>query len=44
MRTIKDKIDPYVDQEIGECLLALGREDEAQPHLARAAEGLAAEP
>ncbi|HEX3219211.1 MAG TPA: hypothetical protein VHU77_04170, partial [Candidatus Limnocylindria bacterium] len=36
--------DPYVDQEIGECLLALGREDEAQPHLARAAEGLAAEP
>ena len=35
--------DPYVDEEIGECLLALDREIEARPHLARAAEGLAAD-
>lgn len=28
--------DPYVDEELGECLLALGRAAEAQPHFARA--------
>lgn len=26
----------YVEEEIGECLLALDREEEAQPHFARA--------
>jgi tetratricopeptide (TPR) repeat protein len=36
--------DPYVDEEIGECLLALGRRDDARPHLALAADGLAADP
>ena len=36
--------DPYVDEELGECLLALGRGDEARPHFARAAAGLAADP
>jgi tetratricopeptide (TPR) repeat protein len=36
--------DPYVDEEIGECLLVLEREIEARPHFARAAEGLAADP
>jgi tetratricopeptide (TPR) repeat protein len=33
--------DPYVDEEIGECLLVLGRPDEARPHFAKAAEGIA---
>lgn len=28
--------DGYVQEEIGECLLALGREEEARPHFARA--------
>jgi tetratricopeptide (TPR) repeat protein len=28
--------DPYVEEEIGECLLALGRDDEARSHFARA--------
>jgi tetratricopeptide (TPR) repeat protein len=36
--------DPYVDEEIAECLLALGRGEEAQSHFAKAAEGLAADP
>jgi tetratricopeptide (TPR) repeat protein len=35
--------DPYVDEEIGECLLVLGRSDEARPHFARAAEGISAD-
>ena len=35
--------DPYVDEEIGECLLALGRAGEAAPHFARAHAGLAAD-
>jgi tetratricopeptide (TPR) repeat protein len=35
--------DPYVDEEIAECLLALGRPEEARPHFARAAAGLEAE-
>jgi tetratricopeptide (TPR) repeat protein len=32
--------DPYVEEELGECLLALGRLDEARPHFAKAAEGI----
>jgi tetratricopeptide (TPR) repeat protein len=36
--------DPYVDEELGECLLALGRHDEARPHFATAAAGFAADP
>jgi hypothetical protein len=36
--------DGYVCEEIGECLLALGRADEAQPHVARAYELLAGDP
>ena len=36
--------DGYVDEEIGECLLELGRDDEARPSFARAAELLAADP
>jgi tetratricopeptide (TPR) repeat protein len=36
--------DPFVDEELGECLLALGRTDEARPHFAMAATGLAADP
>ncbi len=35
--------DPYVDEEIGECLLALDRADEARPYFRRAAEGLSAD-
>ena len=35
--------DPYVDEELGECLLALGRVDDARPHFAKAAAGLAAD-
>lgn len=30
------EIDPYVDEEVGECLLALGRASEAQLHFAKA--------
>jgi tetratricopeptide (TPR) repeat protein len=30
--------DGFVHEEIGECLIALGREDEARPHFGRAAE------
>jgi len=36
--------DGYVFEELGECLLALGRADEARPHFARAAELLAGDP
>jgi len=36
--------DGYVFEELGECLLGLGRADEAQPHFARAVELLAADP
>ena len=36
--------DGYVDEEIGECLLALGRDEEARPSFARAAELLAGDP
>jgi tetratricopeptide (TPR) repeat protein len=35
--------DPYVSEEIGECLLALGRAGEARPHFAAAADQLAAD-
>jgi tetratricopeptide (TPR) repeat protein len=35
--------DPYVEEELGECLLALGRSDEARPHFARAAQGISAD-
>lgn len=35
--------DPYVSEELGECLLVLGRPDEARPHFAAALEGLAAD-
>lgn len=35
--------DGYVDEEIGECLLALGRAGEAGPHFARAYAALAAD-
>jgi tetratricopeptide (TPR) repeat protein len=35
--------DPYVGEELAECLLALGRADEARPHLAAAADALAAD-
>lgn len=31
---------PYASEELGECLLALGRGDEAKPHFAAAYEGL----
>jgi hypothetical protein len=36
--------DGYVFEEIGECLLALGRTTEAQPHFASAVELLAGDP
>jgi tetratricopeptide (TPR) repeat protein len=36
--------DAYVEEELGECLLALGRLDEARPHFAKAAEGISADP
>lgn len=32
--------DPYVDEELGECLAALGRLDEARPHFQKAYDGL----
>lgn len=35
-----DRPDPYVSEEMGECLLALGHAAEAQPHFARAYEAL----
>jgi tetratricopeptide (TPR) repeat protein len=36
--------DGYVHEELGECLLALGQFDEAQPHFSLAYETLAADP
>ena len=36
--------DGYVDEEVAECLLALGRSEEARPSFARAAELLAVDP
>jgi tetratricopeptide (TPR) repeat protein len=36
--------DGYVEEEIGECLLALGRDEEARPHFARAYALLADDP
>jgi tetratricopeptide (TPR) repeat protein len=39
-----DRDDGYVVEEMGECLMALGRTAEARPHLVRAAELLAADP
>jgi tetratricopeptide (TPR) repeat protein len=36
--------DGYIDEEIGECLLALGRPDDARPHFARAWERLSRDP
>ncbi|GAB4202391.1 MAG: tetratricopeptide repeat protein [Roseiflexaceae bacterium] len=36
--------DGYIDEEIGECLLLLGRAQEARPHFARAHALLAADP
>jgi tetratricopeptide (TPR) repeat protein len=36
--------DGYVHEEIGECLIALGREEEARPHFARAYELLSKDP
>ena len=38
-----DEEDGYMSEEIGECLLVLGRADEARPALARAAELLSAD-
>ena len=35
--------DPYVSEELGECLLALGRDADARPHLAAALQGLSAD-
>ncbi len=35
---------PYVFEEVGECLLALGRPDEARPHFAQAYEELSQDP
>ena len=35
-----DRPDPYVSEEIGECLLALGQAQKAQPHFAHAYEAL----
>jgi ketosteroid isomerase-like protein len=37
------EVDGYVDEELGENLLALGRADEARPHFAHAAERLGAD-
>jgi tetratricopeptide (TPR) repeat protein len=36
--------DPYVSEELGECLLAAGRAGEAREHFAEAAKGLADDP
>jgi tetratricopeptide (TPR) repeat protein len=36
--------DGFVEEEIAECLLALGRADEARPHFARACETLSKDP
>ncbi len=36
--------DGYTEEEIGECLLAMGREDEARPHFARAFTALKEDP
>ena len=35
--------DPFVDEEIGECLLILGRSEEARPYFAKAADGISAD-
>lgn len=35
-----DRLDPYVSEEMGECLLALGKADDAQPYFASAYEVL----
>ena len=39
-RDFPDTDDPYVEEELGECLLAKGQEEEARPHFQRAYEGL----
>ena len=36
--------DPYVDEELAECLHASGRAEEARSHFTKASEGLAADP
>ena len=43
---VKERGDPdgYVEEEIAECLLALGRADEARPHFVRACETLSKDP
>jgi tetratricopeptide (TPR) repeat protein len=38
------EVDGYVDEEIGECLLALGRGDDARPFFGRAYAGLSGDP
>jgi hypothetical protein len=38
------RADGFVPEEIGECLWALGRHEEARPHLRTAADSLAAIP
>jgi hypothetical protein len=40
----RDDRDGYVHEELGECLLALGLSDAAQPHFALAFETLTADP
>lgn len=39
-----DEHDPYVDEELGECLLALGQPTDAAPHFARAHSALVNDP
>lgn len=44
---LQESLDPengYVSEELGECLLALGRAEEASPHFANAYEKLSADP
>jgi len=43
-RDFPDADDPYVSEELGECLLALGRPDEARPHFAAAWQALKDDP
>lgn len=38
------EMDGFVQEELGECLLALGREEEARDHFARAHAGLSSDP
>lgn len=33
---IAGELDPYVDDEMGECLFAIGRAEEARPHFSTA--------